>query len=247
MEAVGVEPKGSIAARLNLRWLWRLFSSSIGRKFVMALSGLALCGFLVVHLAGNLFLYGGAEKFNRYALGLHEQEWLPFAEFGLFVLFVLHIYLGFTLTLENQLKRKTAYARKESKITDRPLVFLPSNWMFISGLVVLAFLVLHIVDMRLAIRPDLKYVMEEDETAPFLNTLAVLSNPISQVVYIVGTIFLGFHLAHGFSSAFQSLGLNHPKYMPLIKWFGVLFAIVIAIGFCSLPVLIGFFRSFPSP
>jgi succinate dehydrogenase / fumarate reductase, cytochrome b subunit len=235
MEAAGAEAKPSVVDKYNLRWLLRLFSSSIGRKFVMALSGLGLCGFLVVHLAGNLFLYKGPEAFNKYALNLHEQEWLPLAEAGLFVMFAFHIYLAFSLTLENQLKRQVRYEKKESKIQGKSLAISPSNWMFISGLVVMAFLVLHIIDMKLHVRPDVTYIQEHD-TAPFVNTIAVLRNPISAAVYVIGTIFLGFHLAHGVASAFQSLGFNHPKYTPLIKVISIVFAVVIAVGFCSLPI-----------
>jgi succinate dehydrogenase / fumarate reductase cytochrome b subunit len=107
--------------------------------------------------------------------------------------------------------------------------------MFISGAVILGFLILHLVDMKFGLRPDLKYA---DEAETFRNTIAVLSSPISRVVYMIGSVFLGFHLAHGFQSAFQSLGLNHPKYMPTIKLLGILFAIVIAAGFCSLPLIV---------
>jgi succinate dehydrogenase / fumarate reductase, cytochrome b subunit len=203
----------------------------------MALTGLGLCGFLVAHLAGNLFLYQGSEAFNKYALNLHDQEWLPLAEAGLFVLFVVHIYLAFSLTIENRLKRSVGYGRKESKIAGKASRIPPSNWMFISGAVVLGFLILHIIDMKLHVRSDVKYVHEHD-VAPYLNTIAVLSNPISRIVYMIGTIFLGFHLSHGFASAFQSLGLNHPKYMPLIKLIGVVFAIVIAAGFFSLALIV---------
>ena len=105
MDAASAEPKETLFQKLNLRWLLRLLSSSIGRKFVMGLTGLGLCGFLVVHLAGNLFLYSGAEKFNGYAHTLHEQEWLPLAEVGLFVLFLAHIYLAFVTTAENKAAR----------------------------------------------------------------------------------------------------------------------------------------------
>lgn len=240
MDATGTAPKVSLIDKLNLRWVVRLATSSIGRKFLMALSGLGLCGFLVVHLAGNLFLYKGPGAFNKYALTLHEQEWLPLAEAGLFVMFAFHIYFAFSLTLENQLKRSVGYAKKETKISGQIMNRMfgsPSNWMFVSGLVVFGFLILHIIDMKLHVRPDVKYIHEHD-VAPFLNTIAILSNPFSRFVYIVGTIFLGFHLSHGFASAFQSLGLNHPKYMPLIKAFSVVFAIVIAAGFCSLPLLV---------
>ena len=118
--------------------------------------------------------------------------------------------------------------------------------MFISGAVILGFLLLHLIDMKLGLRPDVKYLAEHDAAAPFANTTAVLRTPLSALVYVIGTIFLGFHLSHGFSSAFQSLGLNHPKYMPLIKVFGVIFAIAIAAGFCSLPIT-AFFDSLPKP
>lgn len=235
MDAAEAESKSSLVDRLNLRWISRLISSSIGRKFVMGITGLGLCGFLVVHLAGNLFLYKGPEAFNKYALNLHEQEWLPLAEAGLFLLFAFHIYLAFSLTAANQLKRTVTYEKKESKIVGKNFIVPPSNWMFISGAVVLGFLILHIIDMKLEVRPDIKYVSEHD-TAPFRNTIAVLRTPLTQVVYIIGTIFLGFHLSHGLASSFQSLGLNHPKYMPLLKVISVIFAIVIAAGFCSLPI-----------
>jgi succinate dehydrogenase / fumarate reductase cytochrome b subunit len=242
MDAAQAEPRGSLIDKLNLRWLLRLLSSSIGRKFVMAVTGLGLSLFLVVHLAGNLFLFAGAEKFNNYAHALHEQEWLPLAEAGLFLLFLAHIYLAVSLTLDNRRKRTASYAKKESKIADRSLVFLPANWMFASGAVVLGFLILHIIDMKLALRPDVAYVPETDPSAPFANTTAVLRTPLTFVVYSAGLLFLGFHLSHGVASAFQSLGWNHPKYMPLITVAGVLFAVVIAAGFFSLAIC-GFFNA----
>ncbi len=247
MDAAGAEPKSSPIDKLNLRWMLRLLSSSIGRKFVMGITGLGLCGFLVVHLAGNLFLYAGAEKFNDYAHKLHEQEWLPLAEAGLFFLFLAHIYLAFVTTAENKAARKIGYGKKETKISGQVfsgMIGPPSNWMFLSGAVILGFLILHIVDMKLQMHPGVTYVADHETGAPHANTLAILHNPVSQIVYLIGTIFLGFHLSHGFSSAFQSLGLTHPKYTPLIKWAGVLFAVVIAAGFFSLP-LFALFQMLP--
>jgi succinate dehydrogenase / fumarate reductase cytochrome b subunit len=199
----------------------------------MAATGLLLCGFLVAHLAGNLKLYNGRTAFDDYAHWLHDQEFLPLAEAGLLVLFVLHIYLAFATTIENRQARQQAYAVKETKRRDG--VLYTWNWMFISGSVILGFLILHIIDMKLSLRPDVEY---GDEAEAFRNTIAVLSSPVSRIVYMVGSVFLGFHLAHGFSSAFQSLGLNHPKYTPLIKLMGIVFAIVIAAGFFSLPLIV---------
>ena len=237
MDAAGAEPKRSLIEKLGVVWALRLLTSSIGRKFVMGITGLGLCGFLVVHLAGNLFLYHGADKFNDYAHKLHEQEWLPLAEAGLFGLFVLHIVLAFVTTFENKSARSIGYGRKQTKIRGTIFANPPANWMFISGAVILGFLILHIADMKLGMRPDVKYLDEHDPAAPFANTTAVLKTPLSAAVYILGTIFLGFHLSHGFSSAFQSLGLNHPKYTPLVKIVSVVFAIIVAAGFCSLPIM----------
>lgn len=232
-----VDRKPSVIQKFNLAWLLRLFSSSIGRKLVMGVTGLGLSGFLVVHLAGNLFLYQGKEAFDGYAHKLHEQEWLPIAEAGLFGLFLLHIVLAFVTTFENRRARTQRYAVTQSKRDDRtfPSGAPPSSWMFVSGALVLGFLILHIIDMKLQLRTDVKYAGEHEA---FLNTFAVLSNPISRVVYALGTLVLGVHLSHGVSSAFQSLGLTHPKYTPLVKFGGWLFAVVIAAGFCSLPLVV---------
>lgn len=235
MGSSSVEPKPSVVEKLNLKWTLRLLNSSIGRKFVMGITGLGLCGFLVAHLAGNLLLYVGGDKFDHYAHTLHQQEWLPLAEAALFAMFLVHIYLAFVTTIENRRARKQAYLIKESKIAGRVLNPPPSNWMFISGTIVLGFLILHIIDMKLGLRPDVQY---GEEGEAYKNTVAVLSNPISRVVYALGTLVLGLHLAHGFSSAFQSLGLSHPKYTPAIKAAGIVFAIVISAGFFSLPVVI---------
>ncbi|WLD12481.1 succinate dehydrogenase cytochrome b subunit [Planctellipticum variicoloris] len=239
MGTATAEPKGSLLEKLNLLWAHRLITSSIGRKFVMGVTGLLLCGFLVGHLAGNLLLFSGQHEFDKYAAWIHNNELTPLAEAGLLVLFLAHIYLAFVTTLENREARKIAYARKESKIPERSLAFPPSNWMFLSGSIVLLFVLLHLADLRMGVRPDIAYPQWNEEAPPmYVMTVRVLSNPVSRVIYILGTVFLGFHLSHGFSSAFQSLGLSHPKYTPLIKAIGILFAVVIGAGFAALPVLV---------
>lgn len=221
--------------QIGLRWFFRLLSSSIGQKFVMGLTGLLLCGFLVAHLAGNLLLFAGKEHFNEYAHALHKQwELLAIAEAGLLVLFLAHVYLAVSTSVGNWQARSNQYAMKETKIPGR--VIGANSWMFASGAVVLGFVILHLIDLRLELRPGMKYLPESNPEAPYANTIQVLSNPVSRLVYFVGVIILGVHLSHGFASAFQSLGLNHPKYMPLIKIIGKIFAVVIAVGFASLVV-----------
>ncbi|MBA4030170.1 MAG: succinate dehydrogenase [Planctomyces sp.] len=233
MDSATSSASGNLARRLNLTWLHRLLNSSIGRKFVMGVTGLLLCGFLVGHLAGNLLLFKGEQDFNEYAEWIHHQKVLPLVELGLLLLFLAHIYLAFVTTIENRKARKQRYAVKESKQHDLALPIPAHNWMFISGSIILAFLLLHMVDLRVGIRPGINY-----EATAFSITVQALSNPISRIAYIVGPIILGFHLAHGFASAFQSLGLNHPKYNGIIHTVSIAFGIAIGAGFASLPILV---------
>lgn len=221
--------------RLNLTWLHVLLTSTIGRKALMAVTGLSLCGFLVAHLDGNLKLFAGKGVFDEYAEWLHSFHLLPVAEAGLFGLFALHIYLAISTTLQNRSARTSPYAIRQSKLQhDQVLPRPASSWMMISGGIVLGFLLLHIVDMKLEGRSGVAY----SESSKFETTIQILADPVSRIVYLVGTIVLGFHLAHGVSSAFQTLGLSHPKYTPLIRAAGIAFAATIAVGFTSLPLLV---------
>ena len=222
---------------IGLRWFFRLLTSSIGQKFVLGLTGLLLCGFVAAHLAGNLLLFAGAKPFNDYAHKLHEQwELLAIAETGLFVLFVLHVYLAFATSIGNAKARQENYSVKQPKVPGR--IIGANTWMFASGSVVLGFVLLHLIDLRIGVElVNLRGFKYAGKT-PYEQTVMVLSDPISGIVYTLGAIVLGVHLSHGFSSAFQSLGLNHPKYMPLIKLVGRIFAIVVAVGFAAIAILV---------
>ena len=231
------QSKAGLIDQVGLGWLLRLLSSSIGQKFVMGVTGLLLSGFLVAHLAGNLLLFVGAKEFNEYAHALHKQtELLAVAEVGLLVLFFAHVYLAISTTIGNFRSRVTQYSMKQTKVPGR--IIGANSWMFASGAVILGFVILHLIDLRLGLRSGIKYLPEENPDAPYANTLAVLSNPLSRLVYGVAVLILGAHLSHGFSSAFQSIGLNHPKYTPLIKIIGKVFAVAIAIGFFSIVVFV---------
>lgn len=219
----------------GLKALLRACGTTIGKKFIMAVTGLLLCAFLVVHLAGNLLLYVGPQAYNEYAHALHEQEWLvQTAEVGLIVLFGLHIVLAFQTTKENRAARRQRYFVKESKIDNRLSPFKPETWMLISGLIVLAFLILHLIDFTFLLRWDIDYASYADNE--YAKAAAILRTPLTALVYTAGSAVLGIHLAHGVSSTFQTLGWNHPKYEALIRWFGVIFAVVIGLGFVTFPV-----------
>jgi succinate dehydrogenase / fumarate reductase cytochrome b subunit len=222
----GTEEKG-------LKLLLRALSSSVGKKFVMAITGLLLCLFLVAHLGGNLLLYVGPQAYNSYAHGLHSQEWLvKIAEVILLILFVTHIYLAVRTTQENRSARNHSYLVKHSKLDAAPHTtswpMHPEAWMFWSGAIVLGFLLLHLSEFTWEIR-----LRGQPGEEPFDKAVRILRDNVTSVVYLVGTLILGVHLWHGFASAFQSLGVSHPRYKNAIKWAGVVFAGVIGLGFAS--------------
>jgi succinate dehydrogenase / fumarate reductase cytochrome b subunit len=224
----------------GLGWLWKSLSSSIGQKVVMAITGLALCGFLVVHLGGNLLLYAGdAKKYNDYAHFIHAQKiLLLIAELGLFAIFVLHIWLAFRTSSQNAKARPIEYAVKQSKMDPGPLAMPPSGIMLGTGIVVLIFLLVHLSDFKYfdyVHKTGLRHQSVPEYAPPFDRAVGILKDPITALVYFGGSLVLGYHLWHGFESAVQTLGLNHPKYMPLVKTLSLIFALTVGIGFASFP------------
>lgn len=216
----------------------------------MGITGLLLCGFLVTHLAGNMLLLAGddGDSYNAYAHALHSNPKLIIvAEVMLAALFLTHIFLAFATTKENYDARgPVGYTEQNSKIQDRTLKasLSPSNWMFLSGAVVLGFILLHLVDFTLEKRPGIPYsdfeksamVHGENVDDAYTKAIAILQTPLSLGIYLIGCLFLGWHLGHGFSSAFQSLGINHSKWNPIIHYGGIAFAFLIAIGFGLFPI-----------
>lgn len=221
----------------TLNWL-RALSSSVGKKFLMAITGLLLCGFLVAHLAGNLLMYLGPQAYNDYAQKLHSNEALLVgAEVGLFGLFILHICLAFRVSMENKLARGGSYAVSKAKGEGSGIGFgRPDTWMLISGVIVLFYLIIHVTDFKLewSIDEAAKDRIAQSEHSHYQASVEILGGPIVRVAYLVGQLFLIFHLLHGVRSAFQSLGISHPKYNRLILWGSVIFAVAIGAGFMSI-------------
>jgi succinate dehydrogenase / fumarate reductase cytochrome b subunit len=221
-----------------LSLLVKALSSSVGKKFVMGFTGLLLCGFLVAHLAGNLLLYIGPDAYNKYAHTLHSEPAILFGiELVLYALFVIHILLALRVSQENHSARGQGYTIKKSKLDAAPHTTSspvhPEAWMFTSGAIVLFFLIVHMLQFTWEKWPWSTTPAGEE---PFDKAIRILSDKFTAGVYLVGVIILGVHLWHGFASAFQSLGITHPKYAALIKWVGVIFACVIAVGFASFVV-----------
>lgn len=220
----------------------KVLSTTVGQKILMAITGLSLCGFLVAHLGGNLKLYAGETSFNDYAHTLHSLgPLLAAAEVGLFATFALHIGLAISTGAMNKIARNKEYAVKETK---QGVFILPnggaSNWMMLTGLIVLVFLCTHILDMKLKANPGVDYssAMNADKVVEneFHAVKSVLSTPLNAGIYITGLVALGIHLSHGIRSALQTLGVNHKRWNQLLKCGGILFAWAIAFGFMSLVI-----------
>lgn len=206
--------------------------SSVGKKFVMGITGLFLCSFLVIHLAGNLLLYVGDEAYNHYAHSLHDNAaLLAVAQILLYIAFFAHLYLAFVTTRENWAARDSRYAMKRTKIKDQPVDvagYNPSNTMFLTGSVIFLFLILHLADFKFGVtHPDL------EEGEPFDKAVGILSNTSRMVMYGLGSLFVGIHVAHGFASCFQSLGINPNRLKKKIELASWIFGIVVALGFGS--------------
>jgi succinate dehydrogenase / fumarate reductase, cytochrome b subunit len=217
-----------------------VLKSSIGKKYVMGLTGLFLCVFLVIHLAGNLLLFGGAGPYNEYAHKLHSNEALvKAAEVVLYSGIAIHLYLAFSTAKNNTDARgPVGYEQKKTKIYNRILGIQPESMMFFTGAVVLVFMVVHIYDFKS--RDETKY-------EPFEWAMLILGDMSRKIIYVVGSLFVGVHVAHGFRSAFQSLGINHPKYNRLLDRTSLVFALVVGIGFGMMPVWFGSGSKAPTP
>ena len=202
--------------------LCSFFNSSLGQKFLVGGAGLMLCGFLLMHLAGNLFLFVGEGAFNHYAETLEQNPLLPIAEIGLAALFILHIITALYLKVKNRQARPVAYETAASKGGRTP----GSRSMALSGTLVLAFLIVHLKTFKFG----------EDPEGLFRLVMAWFKNPYYAGFYVLAMGGLALHLSHGVQSAFNTLGISHPRYTPLIKAAGVAFAVLVCGGFAVIPL-----------
>ncbi len=210
--------------------LGNALASSIGKKAVLGLTGLLLVGFLIEHLHGNLKLVEDptGKAFDEYVAFLQGfGPLLVLAEIGLLLLFLAHVYLALRLTLENMQARKHRYVVRAS----RGGATIGSRSMFISGTLLLGYLLKHLWDYRF----DARFF---DGPAAFVR--ASFASPVRVCIYVAAAAVLGLHLSHGVRSAFQSLGVNHPRWTPVLRRAGIILAFVLAAGFAVIPLLLAF-------
>ncbi len=209
-------------------WLSKSLSSSIGKKFIMAITGLSLILFLSVHLINNSFLFFGKEGFNTLVGSLDAVKPLVrVAEIILVLLFGYHIYNGIKLWWENRQAKPDKYAINASKENST----FYSRTMPYTGAIIFIFLVTHLSTLWVQFNFGMGGHHE------YYDVIAQLfSTPGPVVLYVITMIVLGMHLNHGFQSAFQTFGWQHKKYTPLVKAIGTLISIVYAVGFGSIPI-----------
>ena len=198
--------------------------SSIGRKVLLGVTGLLLCGFLFTHLAGNLLILKGEGAFNQYAYALESNPLIVPAEVGLALIFLMHIGLAIVLTRQNRMARPTPYVAYNSK-GGRTVA---SNTMIYTGLITLVFLVVHLWNFRL---------QKDAHESLYQLVIDTLGNPLYAVFYTACCCVLGLHLCHGLQSACRSLGLVHPRYTPLVTKVSCAFGFLMAAGFSLLAVV----------
>ena len=209
-------------------------TSSIGKKVVMACTGLFLCVFLLEHIYGNILLYAGDDgaAFNEYSHSASHNIIIRIVEFVLFGSIIAHVFQAIIITKDNAKARPIKYAVSTS--TEGSSWF--SRNMGITGSIILFFIVIHLYNFFLPYRIT---EMPNGATLAVI-TKAAFQNVYYVLIYCVGVTFLFFHLLHGFRSAFHTLGLNNKKYTPLWKAVGTGFALLMWLGFISFPILFYF-------
>jgi succinate dehydrogenase / fumarate reductase cytochrome b subunit len=220
--------------------LLKYLRSSVGKKFIMGLSGLGLAGFVLIHMAGNMLVFKGAEAYNHYGHMMTSSPVYPVLGPGLMGLFLLHAFMGILLFAQNKAARGGAgsgYAMAASQQKDYSLA---TKTIMATGALLLFFIVTHLASFKYGEHYTVTY--DGVEMRDLFRLMVEKFSHVGFVAfYVLSLVLLAFHLSHGFSSAFQSLGLNHPKYRPLIKCGGVAYAVIVAAGFISQPIYLLFF------
>jgi succinate dehydrogenase / fumarate reductase, cytochrome b subunit len=214
------------------------FTSSVGKKFVMALTGLFLISFLVVHVGVNALIWANdsGSMFNRAAFVLGNTVVFRLLEVVLFIGFIIHIIQGWVVEIQNRQKRKQGYAialgNKGSKWYSRSMGLL--------GTLLFFFLVIHISDFWISSRitHDLDPVTYNGKEMHNLyqRMVEVFQVPWVVIFYVIGCISLLYHLLHGFKSAFRTLGLHNQRYFALVKFTGIWFSIIVSLAFAMMPI-----------
>lgn len=218
-----------------------LYQTAVGKKWVMALTGIALLGYVLVHMLGNLHVYEGPVKMHQYAEALRDlggdvlpRTWVLWGlRIGLIAAFVLHIHSAFTLTRMNR-AANVSYADGGQGAVQDPVSRFASRTMRWTGVIVLLFIFYHLADLTWGWWPWVDFVHGD----PYHNIVSSLEHIPVALLYIAANIALALHIYHGAWSIFQSLGINNPRFNRARKRFAQGFAAIILIGNLSFPIMV---------
>jgi|SRR6056297_314446 len=210
------------------------FTSSVGKKFIMSVTGIFLILFLLVHLTVNSLLLVGSEAFNEAAHFMVTNPVIRIIEPVLALGFIIHIIYSGYITLQNQTRRPIHF----KLLNRRKSSTWPSRNMFILGGVILIFLVIHLADFYWKVRfGEISLVPgTEMEDLYSLVSEKFIALWWLDLIYVIGAVFLGLHLSHGFWSAFHTLGWNNDTWMKRLQWIGYILAVIIGAGFATIPL-----------
>lgn len=221
-----------------MSWILNLFLSTLGRKLIVALTGLFLLLFLAVHVSGNFLLLkgDGGQAFNAYSEFMSSNTLIQVVAWLTKVFILLHVVQTIMLTIKNRNARpeKYAYSKPGSSST------WSSRNMMILGSLILIFLIIHLKTFWAEFHYNQNAIPMTSYDPNQLDYYAVVKLAFTElwyvILYLVALVGLSFHLWHGFQSSFQTLGLNHPRYNPLIHGFGALYSIFVPLGFATQPI-----------
>lgn len=211
-------------------------NSSIGSKLIMGLTGLFLIIFLIVHCSVNalIFVNDGGEMFNKAAEFMGQNILIRTMELVLFAGLIWHVLQAFLITLKNNKARTVKYAIQQGNANSKWY----SRWMGLLGTLILMFLIIHLRHFWVVSRFT-DEITSGSETL-FKEMKEVFENPFIVLVYVLAMFSLGYHLLHGFQSAFRTLGFNHKTYTPVIERAGMAFSILVPLIFALMPMAIYF-------
>ena len=210
-------------------------SSSIGKKQIIAITGLMMAMFLITHLSGNLLMFKGPQALNSYSQMLHDLGgvlWV--ARIGLLGAFVAHFSFTIALVIQNRKARGQSYSTSVNKKTRS----FTARLMPFSGGILFAYIVIHLLDFTFTDVTAVNAMVNGEFLGLYGLVYNEFMNPFDSLFYIAAMMSVGFHLTHGIQSVMQTYGFNHPVYTPLIKKISVVLGSVIAVGFSSIPVYV---------
>ncbi len=214
--------------------------TSICKKQIVAITGLMLVLFIIAHLVGNLFIYGGPSAFNAYAEKLeHLGIVLKVMEYGLLLVFLIHIWFTATVVLEN-IKARGGLTRYAVDYPSQQRSWA-TRLMPYSGTYILLYVIWHLFDFTFIDKEGPRSYIGDESYGLYGVVVNAFADPLHAVLYVIAMCFLGLHLAHGVESVIQTLGIKNSKHSTAINNFSRCFAILIVIGFSSIPIYISFF------